>query len=137
MIVIDTHVFVWLVQGDPRLGAVAQDVIATARRTNGASIPTIMSWEMAMLADRERLALRMETGLWFTHVVATGGFRWIALTPEIGIDAGTLPGAIHGDPADRLMIATARHLACPILTADEKILAYATAGHVAAIDARV
>jgi PIN domain nuclease of toxin-antitoxin system len=137
MIVIDTHVLVWLVQEDRRLGVAAKAVVEKERGSTGALIPAIMSWEVAMLVDKEKLALGMEAGLWFTHILAAGGFRWMALTPEIGIDAGALPGTIHGDPADRLMIATARHLDCPLVTADEKILAYAAAGHLKAIDARV
>ena len=136
VIVIDTHVLVWLAQEDRRLGRAARDVIEAARATDGVMIPAIVSWETAMLADKERLVLGVETSLWFTNIVATGGFRWAALTSEIGIDAGTLPGNIHGDPGDRLIIATARHLGFPVLTGDQKILRYAAAGHVNAVDAR-
>ena len=58
------------------------------------------------------------------------------ISPSIAIDAGQLPGGIHGDPADRIIIATSRHLGCPLLTTDRKILAYAAIGHLKAIDAR-
>ena len=73
---------------------------------------------------------------WFEGVLATQGYRLADLTTAIGADAGTLPGGIHGDPADRIIIATARAFGCPVLTADRKILAYATVGHLQAIDAR-
>ncbi len=61
------------------------------------------------------------------------GIRSAALTPEITIDASFLPGDLHGDPADRLLIATARHLGVPIVTRDIKIIAYAAQSFIQAI----
>ena len=89
-----------------------------------------------MLADKGKIALSRPVAAWFEAVLAAPGFSLAELTIGIGADAGSLPGNIHGDPADRLIIATARALGCPVLTADRAILAYAAAGHVQAIDAR-
>ncbi len=58
------------------------------------------------------------------------GIRAAPFTPEIAIDSSHLPGILHGDPADRLLIATARHMRVPIITRDRKIIAYAAQGHV-------
>ena len=136
MMVIDTHVLVWMVEADPRLGDHAIALIDKERANNGAGIAPITPWEAAMLVDKQRLALGRAVGAWFEYVLATPGFVLTPLTVPMAIDAGTLPGGIHGDPADRIIIATARALGCPVLTADRKILAYAAAGHVQAIDAR-
>jgi PIN domain nuclease of toxin-antitoxin system len=70
---------------------------------------------------------------WFGRVLAGPGIKLAPFTPDIAIDASHLPGTLHGDPADRLIVATARHLGLPIVTRDARILAYARQGHVAAI----
>jgi PIN domain nuclease of toxin-antitoxin system len=65
--------------------------------------------------------------------MAGAGIRPAPLTPDIAIDASQLPGEPHGDPADRMIVATARHLGASVVTRDSRILAYARRGHVAAI----
>lgn len=136
MIAIDTQALVWYFQGDERLGSGAIQLIETQRATR-IVIPTIVAWEIAMLVDKERIALGLTPSLWFAHVLTTRGFEFGSFGVELGLDAGSLPGRIHGDPGDRLVIATARALDCPLLTSDEKILAYAANKHLKAIDARV
>lgn len=135
MIVIDTHALVWIVEGAPDLGVLARTLIEDELAADGVMIAPISFWEIAMLIDKGRLTLGRPLVVWWNRVVAMSGFIVADLTPEIGIDAGTLPGNIHGDPADRLIIATARGLGCPVLTADKRVLDYAAAGHVQAIGA--
>ena len=89
-----------------------------------------------MLGDKRKLAFDMPLAAWVERARTKLRFADAPLTPEIARDAGSLLGSIHGDPCDRIMIATARSLMCPIITTDGKILAYAKAGHVQAIDAR-
>ncbi len=71
---------------------------------------------------------------WFARVMAAPTVRLAALTAGIAVDASFLPGRLHGDPADRLLIATARHLGVPIVTRDAKIKAYAEQGFVEMLD---
>jgi PIN domain nuclease of toxin-antitoxin system len=66
-------------------------------------------------------------------VMAGPGIRPAPLTPDIAIDASYLPGDINGDPADRMIVATARQLYIPVVIRDARILAYARRGHVVAI----
>lgn len=136
MILIDTQALVWLIEGNPRLGVGAKVIIERERATRDALISIISVWEAAMLVDKGRLALSRAVYQWFEAVLSAPGFRLADMTVAMGADAGGLPGDIHGDPADRLIIATARALGCPVLTADRKILDYSKAGHVEAIDAR-
>ncbi len=96
----------------------------------------ITFWEIGMLVDKNRLDLKAEPLPWIAAILAETRIEVAPIEPATGIDAGRLPGNIHGDPSDRLIIATARALACPLLTPDKKILAYAKAGHVQALDAR-
>lgn len=136
MILLDTHVLIWTVEGDRRLGPRAAEIIDEERRAEGALVSPISAWEAAMLMDKGKLVLSKPLAGWFDAVLSDPGFVLATMTVAIGVDAGGLSGRIHGDPADRMIIATGRALGCPVLTADEKILAYAAAGHVQAIDAR-
>ena len=133
MILLDTHVLIWSTDDDPRLGRAARAMVADSGRSFGYS--AITAWELAMLAAKNKVQLPMAPDRLLAQVRAIGVME-IAVVGAIGLDAGNLQD-IHGDPADRIIVATARVQDCALLTADEKILAYAAAGHVQAIDARV
>jgi PIN domain nuclease of toxin-antitoxin system len=137
LILLDTQVLVWLAQGDVRLGKSARDIISREASADGAVISPISFWEISMLTEKGRISLGMDVLNWMETVLAQPGIRLEQVSPAIAIDAGRLPGNIHGDPADRLIVATARHLVCPVLTTDRKILAYADQGHVQAMEARL
>lgn len=136
MILLDTHVLVWLIQGDAKLGRKTFATLDEAVADQQLTVCAITPWEVSMLADKGRLYLGMPTARWITEALAIPGIALLPLEPLVAVAAGELPGDIRGDPADRLIVATARHLSCPIATADRAILGYAKAGHVAAIDAR-
>lgn len=133
MILLDTHALVWLVLGDDRLGKGAKALIREEDRRH---VSAMVSWEIAMLVDKRRLLLGMPANRWMDANASAADLVEVPVNGTIACDAGSLPGNIHGDPCDRIMIATARYLQCPIVTSDHKILRYAAAGHVQAIDAR-
>lgn len=137
MILLDTHVLVWAVEDDARLGRSAARLINAASEAGELRFSAITPWEIAMLVTRGRLALNQEIGAWFRTILAQPGVALLPIEPEIAIHAGQLPRSVHGDPADRLIIATAHAARCPLLTVDRMILAYAKAGHLQAIDARL
>jgi PIN domain nuclease of toxin-antitoxin system len=132
MILLDTHALLWLTEAE-RLGAQARKLIDA--ETGKLHLSAISFWEIAMLIDKRRIALAMPLDSWMQRLFETGGFTVVAVDPGIAADAGSLPGNIHGDPCDRIMIASARSLGCPVLTADGLILDYAALGLVQAIDA--
>ena len=136
MILLDTQVLVWFTHEDSRLKEAARFLIEQATLADEAIISPISFWEVAMLVDKGKLPLGHRPIDWMHAVLDGNGFRIEALAPIIAIDAGGLPGNIHGDPADHIIVATARHLGCPLLTTDQKILDYAAAGFLQAIDAR-
>ena len=72
---------------------------------------------------------------WFARAMAGPGpgIREASLTAEIAIDASFVPGELNGDPGDRLLVATARHLGLPIVTRDRSIIAYGQSGHIRVI----
>ena len=136
MILLDTHVFIWLIQEEPKLGSRMLELLEEALAADGLCVSAITPWEVSMLAAKQRVKLGKPTAQWITTSLGLRGMRLVPTAPMIAVDAGELPGSIHGDPADRIVIATARSLGCPIATADRAILDYAKQGHVAAIDAR-
>lgn len=123
--------------GNVRLGLESRKQIEEALEKDQVCVSAITPWEISMLAEKGRLIFEMELGRWVRTALAKPGISLAPLDPLTAVEAGRLPGAIHGDPADRIIVATARGLDCPLLTTDKKILAYAKAGHVVAIDARL
>jgi PIN domain nuclease of toxin-antitoxin system len=137
MILLDTQVLLWFVSGDKRLRAPAWKLVANAADAGEAAVSPISFWEVAMLASKGRIQLGMPADAWANTICSSDtGPRIAPLTPAVAAGAGQLVGSIHGDPADRIIIATARAHGSALLTTDEKILTYAKAGHVEAIDAR-
>ena len=119
---LDTHVWVWMVIKDDRLNPKFAEIIDLNRKN--LCISVISCWEISMLVAKQRLDLGAPTAEWFKNVIAESGIRVLNLTPEIAADAYTLPGKFHDDPADRMIVATARNMDCLLLTEDKKILKY-------------
>ncbi|MCU7921971.1 MAG: type II toxin-antitoxin system VapC family toxin [Candidatus Thiodiazotropha sp. (ex Dulcina madagascariensis)] len=125
MIVIDTHILVWWVSGYESLSAAATKAI-TDTLNNGEEVivSSISAWEIAMLIKKGRLILSMDVESWLNEVSQIDGVRFMPVDHAIGVKSTVLPGEFHSDPADRIIVATARKLAVSLVTADEKIIAY-------------
>lgn len=135
-IVIDTHALFWLVSADGALSTQACAAIAQAADTNEVLIPAIVIWELAMLHERGRISLSQPLKDWISTILAMRGFGLAPLSPEIAIESCSLPGRFgSGDPADRLIAATARILKATLVTRDRRLLEYADQGFVTAIRA--
>lgn len=126
VVVLDTHVLVWLLEGDLRLSISARETIGAASRV---CISAITPWEIGMLVAKGRLGFGQDVQQWIDEVLALPAVHLVPLLPSIAIASTRLPGELHGDPADRLIAATARHLDATLVTADGKLLAYGAAGH--------
>ncbi|WP_233224731.1 type II toxin-antitoxin system VapC family toxin [Thiomonas sp. X19] len=133
---LDTHAWVWLLEGDARLGARAVSSIEAAARTGAVWVSAISPWEVGMLVAKQRLVFTHDVLDWVQEALAQAALRLAPLTPDIAVGSTRLPGEIHGDPADRLLVATARKLGVALVTAGEALLTYGRAGHVHTIDAR-
>lgn len=83
-----------------------------------------------MLESKDRLVLDRPVIEWMHEVMAKPGLRLAPLTPEIAIRSSRLPGRFHADPADRMIVATARETGATLVTHDHAILRYAEQGHV-------
>ena len=125
MIVLDTHALVWWVSGDLTLSKKAKTAIERERDGGAIIVSSISAWEIAMLVERQRLFLSMDVGSWLATAGQIEAVRFLPVDVEIAIKSAGLPGEFHKDPADRMIVATARKLAAPLVTKDEKIRAYA------------
>lgn len=125
MVVIDTHTLIWWVSGDPSLSKKAHKAIKDTLRSNEeVLISSISAWEISMLIQKNRLVLSMDLDSWLDEVSQIDGTRFISVDNDISVKSTTLPGEFHKDPADRMIVATARKFSAPLVTADEKILNY-------------
>jgi PIN domain nuclease of toxin-antitoxin system len=123
MIVLDTHTWVWWVHGDERLTQ-AQHEIITANESDLIGVSAMSCWEIAKLVEYQRLELSNPLEEWFDQALNYPGVQLLALTPEIAIESTRLPGQFHRDPADQIIVATARVYGCSLVTSDDKILNY-------------
>lgn len=136
-IVLDTHVWIWMVEGvRAALSPAAVQAIEQAGRRGAVRVSAISVWEVAMLEAKGRLSLSRPLEEWLRAALRAGGIRLLALTPEIAIESTRLPGNWHGDPADRILAASARVAGGRLATCDHGILNYAQSGHLAVLDAR-
>lgn len=132
-LLLDTCALLWLATGDPRAAAARAAVREAYEAGADAAVSPISAWEIGLLSARGRIALTVPPLRWFARVVALPGITLAAMPPEVLIAASHLPGALHGDPADRILVATAREYGYRLLTGDRLLLDYAEQGHVMAV----
>lgn len=121
-ILLDTHVLVWLIDGNERLGQQSRQLVDTALGDELVVISAITFWEIAMLEKRGRLALSLSVEEWRQRVLDAGVVE-IPVSGDIGIAAVNLKD-FHLDPADRIITATAIMHSAQLLTADKNILSW-------------
>lgn len=120
MLLLDTHVIVWLDEGNPRLGTEALRAIDTALGTGQLGVASISFWEIAMLVRKKRLHMQTEFDVWRRELLQNGLLE-VPLQGSTALRAAQLQ-AFHGDPADRIIVATALEHSATLVTADKKIL---------------
>jgi PIN domain nuclease of toxin-antitoxin system len=126
LIVLDTHVLLWWVNGDAQISSTALDRIEQELQAEngGILISAISAWEIALLIEKERLTLSMSVDEWLDTVAEIDGVRFIPVGAAVAVESTRLPGEFHKDPADRMIVALARYFNVELLTADNKIMAY-------------
>jgi len=137
LLLLDTHVLVWSVRENPRLGSAIKEVLNEAARRSRIAVSAITPWEVALLVSKGRLQLGSDVAQWIRTALAKPGVQLVPLEPEIAVASTRLPFEMHADPADRILVATTRHQGATLVTADEALLGLARQGHFAAMDATV
>ena len=120
MILLDTHALVWLSEGNDKLGGRSLSLINKALKSKELFVSSISFWEVAMLVEKKRLKMSLSVELWRKELL-DNGLQEISLNGKIAIQSAILPN-FHGDPADRMIVATAINTSLTLCTADEKIL---------------
>jgi PIN domain nuclease of toxin-antitoxin system len=123
---LDTHIWIWLMNGDdPLKHSKALSRITLGSKQNLLKISVISIWEAGLLESRGRITLPASVHEWVRSSLTAPGISLAPLSPEIALASTRLPGHIHRDPADRILIATAQSLGAILVTRDERILHYA------------
>ena len=124
MILLDTHTWVWWLAAPERLSRAATRAITSALGRAQVGISCFSVWELAMLVERGRLRLSLELREWVAGAEQIQGLRFYPVTNAIALESVRLPGAFHADPADRIIVATARLLGASLVSGDDKIRQY-------------
>jgi len=129
-LLLDTHFWIWLQNGEPGVftGPIRRAIEAAAA-AGRLYLSVISVWEVALLESKGRIELSLPCGLWVQQALDIPGLVLTPLTPEIAIESCNLPPPFHGDPADRIIVATARNMGARLLTRDDKIIEYGRKRH--------
>lgn len=128
MILLDTHIWIWWVHGTAELSAAHRKSIDSAQDA-GIGVSAISCWEIAKLVARNRLSLPCPIFDWLRQALAYPGIQLVEVSPRVCIESANLSGTFHKDPADQIVVATARILDVEVVTVDSKILSYPYVRH--------
>ena len=123
MILLDTHIWIWWIDENVRLPAQYRTYIAE-HVSQGLGVSIISCWEVAKLVEYQRITLARPVEEWIGEALCYPGMHLLDLTPRIVVESTHLPETFHRDPADQLIVATARVFDCPLVTIDTRILNY-------------
>ena len=119
---LDTHVLIWWLNGRERLSPAQREVVESAGSQTPLLVSDISLWEVATLHGLGRIRLTLPLREWLDRAVAPPLVRRLGISPAIAAELATLPGSFHRDPADRILVATARVLGATLLTQDRRIV---------------
>ena len=122
MTLLDTHAWIWWVNGSPSLSEVARETIERSCADSTLFISSMSVWEIALLVKKGRLSLSINVADWVTYSEGLPYLTFVPVNNRIALNAVTLP--LHPDPADRIIVATALYLGSSLVTKDDKIHAF-------------
>lgn len=129
-LLLDTHVWIWFSNGNEDLSKPTRKLINQADKL---FIAAISLWELSMLEAKNRIVLEMPCVEWINQSLALANIQVLPLTTPIAVDSCHLPGNFHDDPADRLIVASARVANLKLMTRDQRILSYSKQKHVSCV----
>ncbi len=126
-LLLDTHVWIWTLEAaDGTLSDPATALLQRAAANAQLFVSDISHWEVAMLVAKRRLVLNQDVTVWLEHATRAPGLQPLSLTREVLVQSTRLPGTVHGDPADRMLIAQAQLSGLSLFTCDRGIIDYAS-----------
>jgi len=124
MILLDTHALIWLVDSPEKLSKKAQKFIQKETKNGIVYASSFSIWEIYMLIKKGRLVLSRDVDSWVKEVENLHSIKFIPLDNQIAAKSVNLPDSFHDDPADRIIVATAREFGATLITIDQKIRKY-------------
>jgi PIN domain nuclease of toxin-antitoxin system len=121
-VLLDTHVLLYWIGRDPRLTAAQARAIAAATDTSPLLVSDISLWEVATLVNLGRIRLRRPVRDWLEAATAPPLVRRVSISPAVAAEVTELPATFHRDPADRIIVATARTAGAAVATVDNRII---------------
>lgn len=130
---LDTCAAIWIMNGDPLRDPAATELPQSLERNGRLVISPITAWEIATLVAKKRILLTLRPEVWFSKLCDLPGVTLVDMPPSVLIASTSLPGKTPTDPADRILIATAREFDYTLVTRDRLLLKYASSGYVRAM----
>jgi len=124
MILLDTHALLWWVNDPKKLSFKAAKKINEEKSDGIIFVSSISVWEISLLIKKNRLGLNLEAQDWFKEIETLPFIQFVPIDNHIAAKSVNLPGEFHSDPADRIIVATAREKGADLVTSDEKIRKY-------------
>ena len=121
-LLLDTHVLLWWLNGNDRLPAAIRRAVEAAGPEAPLWVSDITLWEIATLESLGRIELHLPVRDWLERATAPPLVRRIGITPAVAGEVAALPAGFHRDPADRVLVASARVLGATLATADRRIV---------------
>lgn len=121
---LDTHTWIWWNMNPTKLSIKAHDLISNPSKYEELLISAISLWEFSKLVEKNRISISCDPEKWMWEALDIPGLQLVPLTPTIAVRSTTLPGKFHDDPADQIIVATARDEGITIITADRLIQNY-------------
>jgi len=132
-LLLDTCACIWISEDQPLADQAIEALNRSWQSGEEVRISPFTAWEIGMLMSRGRLKSRLSPRAWFSRLIGVDGVALANLSPDILLESNALPGIPPRDPADKIIIATARETGLTIVTRDQLILDYAADGHVLAL----
>lgn len=127
-LLLDTHVWLWaLEEARGRMCDAAFALVSSAAAERRLYVSDISFWEIALKASKGQLELSVDPMLWLERAARAPGVQALALTRDVLVQSTRLPGAMHGDPADRMLVAQAQLAGLTLMTCDAQLVTYAKA----------
>jgi PIN domain nuclease of toxin-antitoxin system len=129
-IVLDTHVLLWALLKPKELSEDSKQQINLAQENSQLLLSSISLWEIAMLKFKKRINIYEPIKDFLESIANINGLFIKDISPEIAAESISLMDDFHGDPADRIIVATAKCYGATLFTRDQKILTWANLGHI-------
>ena len=133
-LLLDTHIWLWAMIGSSRILKSFQRTFERALKAHRILVSPMSIWEIGMLVEKNKIKVDMDILDWVECALDTSGLELCSITPRIAIQSTKLTGEVHGDPVDRLLIATAFQSSSVLVTCDRKILEYAKGKFISAFN---